>query len=79
MEKPFVPSLLVEFRKRLNADVLNDINEMIIRYNKKDGGNGSSDGSGSGPDSGKDNGTLILDATCAPQNIAFSNGPQPFE
>lgn len=72
MEKPFVPSLLVEFRKRLNADVLNDINEMIIRYNKKDGGNGSSDGSGSGPDSGKDNnGTLILDATCAPQNIAF--------
>ena len=52
---------LGRIQKAPNADVLNDINEMIIRYNKKDGGNGSSDGSGSGPDSGKDNnGTLIL-------------------
>lgn len=30
---PFVPSLLVEFRKRLSEDVLNEINEMIIAYN----------------------------------------------
>ncbi len=29
---PFVPSLLVEFRKRLSEDVLNEINEMIIAY-----------------------------------------------
>lgn len=33
---PFVPSLLVEFRKRLNADVMQDINEMIIAYNLPD-------------------------------------------
>ena len=30
---PFVPSLLVEFRKRLSEEVLNEINEMIIEYN----------------------------------------------
>lgn len=33
---PFVPSLLVEFRKRLTADVLCEINEMIIEYNTPD-------------------------------------------
>ena len=44
---PFVPSLLVEFRKRLSADVLAEINEMIIEFNQpddqppKDGGNTS--------------------------------------
>ena len=30
---PFVPSMLVEFRKRLSEEVLNEINEMIIEYN----------------------------------------------
>ena len=33
---PFVPSLLVEFRKRLTEDVLGEINEMIIDYNTPD-------------------------------------------
>lgn len=31
-EAPFVPSLLVEFRKRLTDDVLSEINEMIITF-----------------------------------------------
>ena len=31
-EYPFVPSLLVEFRKRLSEDILNEINEMIIEF-----------------------------------------------
>ena len=35
-EEPFVPSLLVEFRKRLTDDILGDINEMIIAYNTPD-------------------------------------------
>ncbi len=73
-EEPFVPSLLVEFRKRLTDDILGDINEMIIAYNTPDddppagdsGGNGESDDT---PTENK--GTLILDATCAPQQIAF--------
>ena len=74
-EAPFVPSLLVEFRKRLTDDILGEINEMIIAYNTPDD---PGPGSGSDPDTDvsetdtdENAGTLILDATCAPQNISF--------
>ena len=74
-EAPFVPSLLVEFRKRLTDDILGEINEMIIAYNTPDD---PGPGSGSNPDADTSEtdtdanaGTLILDATCAPQNISF--------
>lgn len=71
---PFVPSLLVEFRKRLTDEVLGEINEMIIKYNHPDdpkGGSGNAS-DGNNAEEPKDNqGTLILDATCAPQNIAY--------
>ena len=81
---PFVPSLLVEFRKRLSEDVLNEINEMIIEYNspKDDNDKGNSENGGSykveetQESKPKNKGTLILDATCAPQNI---NYPQDIE
>ena len=81
---PFVPSLLVEFRKRLSEDVLNEINEMIIAFNTQQGDDDSDDGSGDAgqsdqQDSAADSenaGTLILDATCAPQNIKY---PQDIE
>ena len=85
---PFVPSLLVEFRKRLSEDVLNEINEMIIEYNSKqddddpddgNGDNGHIDQQNPADDSDNDSenaGTLILDATCAPQNIKY---PQDIE
>ena len=81
---PFVPSLLVEFRKRLSEDVLNEINEMIIAYNAQQDDDNSDDGSGDDgqsdeQDSATDSdnaGTLILDATCAPQNIKY---PQDVE
>lgn len=66
-EAPYAPSLLVEFRKRLTEEILGEINEMIIQYNHPDDpGKGSN--SGAEPDH---TGTLILDATCAPQNIAY--------
>mgnify|MGYP002529984122 CR=1 FL=1 len=82
---PFVPSLLVEFRKRLSEDVLNEINEMIIEYNaqKSDDDNDSDGGDNNGcndtdntSDSSANSGTLILDATCTPQNIKY---PQDIE
>ena len=71
-EAPFVPSLLVEFRKRLSAEVLAEINEMIIQFNTPDDptpptGGGDSDDS----DTTENSGTIILDATCAPQNIKY--------
>ena len=70
---PFVPSLLVEFRKRLTPEILDEINEMIAEYNHPDDPNGGDgDNGNSQSDSGSDNhGTIILDATCAPQNISF--------
>ena len=57
---PFVPSLLVEFKKRLSEDILSEVNEIIIftvMYNKKNsdddnssdhGNNNSGGGSSSG-------------------------------
>jgi hypothetical protein len=79
---PFVPSLLVEFRKRLSEDVLNEINEMIIAYNtQKDDQDDDDDDHGDGggereqneqqgfqnsTETSENSGTLILDATCAP-------------
>ena len=89
-EYPFVPSLLVEFRKRLTEDVLNEVNEIIISSAMSNGKNDGDDSSGHNDDddnSGgkktentdtikneaeeKNSGTLILDATCAPQNIEY--------
>ena len=78
MEAPFVPSLLVEFRKRLTDEILCEINEMIIKYNKKNDNNNGPDNQSnqteqetSQNDSEKNSGTLMLDATCAPQHIEF--------
>lgn len=78
---PFVPSLLVEFRKRLSADIMIEINEMIIEYNMPDDSDDDNNDSGSvtdenaviveGYDTSQNNGTLIIDATCAPQNIKY--------
>ena len=86
---PFVPSLLVEFRKRLSEEVLNEINEMIIEYNVQkndeddsndDHHDGNADQDTSDPqnetNTSENSGTLILDATCAPQNIKY---PQDIE
>lgn len=65
---PFDPSLMVYFRKRLTAEVLGEINEMILRdatktAEKKDD---NDDDAGSG-----NSGTLTIDATCAPSNIRY--------
>ena len=81
---PFAPSLLVEFRKRLTEEILGEINEMIIEFNtEKDGPDDSDDDSGNEDGPGRDDaddaeadeksneGTLIIDATCAPQNISY--------
>lgn len=70
---PFVPSLLVEFRKRLDEDTLNEINEMIIAYNIPDDpgpGDGDKESEETVQES-ENRGTVILDATCAPQNITY--------
>ena len=76
-EPLFVPSLLVEFRKRLPEETLDEINELIIQHNLPDDpGPGGTAGEGGQETDDKDQqpknkGTLILDATCAPQHIAY--------
>ncbi|MDD3667057.1 MAG: IS5 family transposase, partial [Bacteroidales bacterium] len=72
LEAPFAPSLLVEFRKRLSEDILMDINELILKGDDDHDHPTSGGGTGEGSDIAEDyKGTLILDATCAPQNIEF--------
>ena len=77
-EPPFVPLLLVEFRKRLTAEILDEINEMIIEFNNPDdeppsGDDSNTEGNVSEDEQGykTNRGTLMIDATCAPQNIIF--------
>ena len=84
---PFDPSLMVYFRKRLTPEILGDINEMIISKAKGKPSNfldnddeppDDTDGEESEmqppeKESGElpNKGDLIVDATCAPQNIRY--------
>ena len=78
-ERPFDPSLLVTFRKRLPEETMcRIIEKMFIKADddKKDkgghSGGGSSETAGSQkPAKPKNSGTLIIDATCAPADIAY--------
>lgn len=73
---PFDASTLVLFRKRITADMLNEVNEYLLAHKDDD--------RPQPPSSGKDTdencppkeetgnqGTLALDATCAPANIRY--------
>src|SRR5690625_1864880 len=86
---PFDASSMTHFRKRFDADFINDINEQVIQNQQKLASeNGSQndppDDDNGTPTSGEDpkpktskkaekyhQGKLLLDATCAPSDIAF--------
>ena len=78
-EPPFDASTLVLFRKRINAQMIAEANEYLLsNQNKKDDDDNLKPPTGGGtPDvvpsgSELDNeGTLIVDATCAPVNIRY--------
>lgn len=63
-KQPFDPSLMVYFRKRLTAEVLKKVNEMIIQ--KRTRSDKTDDNDTQEPPQNK--GTMIIDATCAPSN-----------
>ena len=72
--QPLKPSLLAEFRKCLDSDVMMEINEMIIAYNSPDDpgpGDGGGTDSDTAPDKPVNSVMIILDVTCAPQNISY--------
>ncbi len=62
---PFDPSLMVYFRKRLTAEILGEINEMILAAQNADVCQDNDD------DDDNNGGTMIVDATCAPANIKY--------
>jgi len=72
---PFDPSLMVHFRKRLTPSIVGEINEMIIKNAEKEDTNEDDGNSGPGG-SPETDGTLIVDATCAPSYIKY---PQDIE
>ena len=83
-ESPFDPSVLTKWRKRFTADILKDINRMIVNHQKDARGNPPQDGgkaggapkqepqiSPSSSEAAKNAGKLISDATCAPADIKY--------
>ena len=83
---PFDPSMMSRFRQRLTPEMLQDVNDVITGRKmaeqiaeETDDHDDTGDGSGGGGSSGgkskakeePNEGTLILDATCAPQAIRF--------
>ncbi|MGI6155998.1 MAG: transposase [Enterococcus lemanii] len=70
-EKPFDATSMVHFRKRLDETTLIEINEKIIAFNTQT--------EEDHPDDDSNSGTLILDATCAPQNIKYPTDTKTIE
>lgn len=64
-EPPFDPSLFVEFRKRLGDQVIAKMNERIISLSEQKDNKLDDDSTGD------NKGTVILDATACPQDIAY--------
>jgi hypothetical protein len=66
---PFSATSMVYFRKRLTAEVLAEINEMIFAPEKQDDDSDTDEGEGGKEE--ENEGTLIVDATCAPADITY--------
>lgn len=73
---PFSPSLFVEFRKRLGVEQINAINERIAMIkrdilSKQAGKSSDSDDENGNSAANENSGSLIIDATACPQDIAY--------
>ena len=70
--RPFDPSLMTWFRERITPEMLSEVNDYVIGRRKIEQEEEPPSDDDSGVDQGGGNeGTLILDATCVPQNIRF--------
>jgi hypothetical protein len=71
-EIPFDPSLLVHFRQRISAELVNQVNREVVRRLREavrsDGEKKNQEEESEPP---KNQGKLILDATCAPADISY--------
>lgn len=66
---PFDASMMTHFRKRITAEIMQEINEKISKVKE----NKNKDNDSDDPDdkNGYNKGKLIVDATCAPSDIRF--------
>src|SRR4028119_2279760 len=71
-EIPFDPSLLVHFRQRISAELVNKVNREVVRRlrqaTRSDSEKKNQEEESEPP---KNQGKLILDATCAPADISY--------
>ena len=71
-KKPFDPSLMVHFRKRFPADIINQVNEEMLKRQKQSESESDDDNNdSSNHDEASPSGKLIIDATCAPADIHY--------
>ena len=80
-DRPFDPSMLVHFRKRVSGAILSEINDLIIAGRSEDtGDDGPSAGAGRSEetedgdhtrDAIENDGTLLMDATCVPAAVRY--------
>ena len=72
---PFSARSITNFRKYIPAEMLNEINDKLFRDNKEEKDKSDDDipptTSGKPEEEQPNKGTLILDATCAPADIAY--------
>jgi IS5 family transposase len=68
-DAPFDPSMMVHFRKRINLEILDEINEMIIKPEKSN--KNVNDDEDENNSSGRNHGQLIFDASCTPADIRY--------
>lgn len=67
---PFDASMMVHFRKRLDARTMSEINDMITGVKRIEKPDDKDDIDHDGPES-KREGKLLIDATCTPADIRF--------
>lgn len=71
-EQPFDPSMMVHFRKRLSGKILKEINDLVVEREIAKTKTYAEGKDKDPPEGGGSNrGTLIVDATCAPEAMRF--------
>lgn len=74
-ESPFDSSMMVHFRKRINLDMMSEINELVIKVTKsndaKEENTDKPEQEEKVSDEIKNDGVLLFDATCAPADIRY--------
>jgi hypothetical protein len=72
-EPPFDASMLVHFRQRINVNLVNKVNQRVVKRRQENRSKTSQENSTEGEEISEDKnrGKLIIDATCAPADITY--------